>query len=86
MHVFLMRAGALRQTIKLLWPKQEIDSEAVWQQDKYQVMRRSSRVVTGKLKMDLFAFTHFKYCNQCLRSWIIMHYEKVNYTPVTIDL
>ena len=39
---------AANPDVRIFGDKQEIDSEAVWQQDMYQVMRRSSRVVTGK--------------------------------------
>ena len=39
---------AVKSDVRIYGNKQQIDSEAVWQQDMYQVMIRSARVVTGK--------------------------------------
>ena len=41
------RLKAAKSDIRIFGEKQEIDKEAVWQQDMYQVMMRSARVMTG---------------------------------------
>ena len=40
---------AEKANIRIFGEHQEIDKEAVWQKDMYQVMMRSARVLTGKL-------------------------------------
>ena len=42
---------AAKPGIRIFGEQQEIDKEVVWQQDMYQVMMRSARVVTGKERL-----------------------------------
>ena len=58
---------AVKSDVRIYGNKQQINSEAVWQQDMYQVMIRSARVVTGKchLKMKFYQ-SHIKFLSKIL--------------------
>ena len=50
------RLKAAKSDIRIFGEKQILDKEAVWQQDMYQAMMRSARVVTGKLNFLFLKF------------------------------